>query len=383
MTVNIIFAFPLNMLNPNKKMIKNISIKNYKLFKDIEIKNINQFTLISGENNVGKTSLLEAIHMSISNTTITYNTDIAYRGLHEMLDTTAHCREFIFNSYDMSNVITIHSTFNNLCISKSIKVSKDIVQDKTLFKNSSETDILKPFFDMNYEDEDEDIRDVPYIIEQEKITNCSKLTLSEEAMLKEVKTLKTTEIIFLCDYSIYELTYKLWEFMSDKYRRDIPTKYRKLIIKCIQIFMPEAKDIKLERVDYKKYIMKIDNGTQLIPLAFIGDGVLNVLKLIVAIFECKNGIILIDNIDKALHYSVIEDVWGIILHIAKEFNCQIIATTHSYDFLYAINNAMQEENLHKQDFTYIKLEKDGEDNYVGTFNHELFNYAIKTNLEIR
>ena len=44
-------------------MIKDICIKNYKGFKDFEIKDFKQFNIITGKNNAGKSSLLEAISM--------------------------------------------------------------------------------------------------------------------------------------------------------------------------------------------------------------------------------------------------------------------------------------------------------------------------------
>jgi AAA15 family ATPase/GTPase len=42
-------------------MIKNIKINNYKCFKNFEIKNFKRINILVGDNNSGKTSLLEAI----------------------------------------------------------------------------------------------------------------------------------------------------------------------------------------------------------------------------------------------------------------------------------------------------------------------------------
>ncbi|KHD09044.1 hypothetical protein PN36_23580 [Candidatus Thiomargarita nelsonii] len=43
------------------KMINSLYIKNYKLFKELRIDSLAQVNLIIGKNNVGKTSLLEAL----------------------------------------------------------------------------------------------------------------------------------------------------------------------------------------------------------------------------------------------------------------------------------------------------------------------------------
>jgi AAA15 family ATPase/GTPase len=42
-------------------MITNFKIENYKAFENLELKKLSKINLIGGKNNVGKTSILEAI----------------------------------------------------------------------------------------------------------------------------------------------------------------------------------------------------------------------------------------------------------------------------------------------------------------------------------
>ena len=44
-------------------MIRNISIENFRGFESIDISDMNRITLISGRNNVGKSSILEALFL--------------------------------------------------------------------------------------------------------------------------------------------------------------------------------------------------------------------------------------------------------------------------------------------------------------------------------
>ena len=46
-------------------MITSLIIKNFKQFKDFEINDLSLVNLISGKNNVGKSSLLEALFLLI------------------------------------------------------------------------------------------------------------------------------------------------------------------------------------------------------------------------------------------------------------------------------------------------------------------------------
>ena len=47
-------------------MLNNLRIQNYRLFQDFEIRGFAHVNLIVGKNNVGKSSLLEALHLLVS-----------------------------------------------------------------------------------------------------------------------------------------------------------------------------------------------------------------------------------------------------------------------------------------------------------------------------
>ncbi len=44
-------------------MITQLNIKNFKIFKELHLEKLSRFTLLSGYDNVGKSTILEAIFM--------------------------------------------------------------------------------------------------------------------------------------------------------------------------------------------------------------------------------------------------------------------------------------------------------------------------------
>jgi len=60
------------------------------------------------------------------------------------------------------------------------------------------------------------------------------------------------------------------------------------------------------------------------------------LVMAIAITQCRGGVLLIDEIDSGLHYSVMSDMWRLIFNTAKELDVQVFATTHSYDCVYSL-----------------------------------------------
>lgn len=56
-----------------------------------------------------------------------------------------------------------------------------------------------------------------------------------------------------------------------------------------------------------------------------------ILALALAVNQVPGGILLIDEVDTGLHYSVMGDLWRSLVEAARQFDIQVFATTHSLD----------------------------------------------------
>jgi hypothetical protein len=77
--------------------------------------------------------------------------------------------------------------------------------------------------------------------------------------------------------------------------------------------------------------VKLDDHPEPIPLGSMGSGMSRLLALAVSLVRCKNGVLLIDEIDTGLHHSILDDVWKFVLDVAEKLSVQVFATTHSLD----------------------------------------------------
>lgn len=68
-----------------------------------------------------------------------------------------------------------------------------------------------------------------------------------------------------------------------------------------------------------------------IPIGSMGDGAWRILALAIALSQSRNGLLLIDEIDTGLHYTVMAKMWNLVDEMARKLNVQVFATTHSYD----------------------------------------------------
>ena len=58
---------------------------------------------------------------------------------------------------------------------------------------------------------------------------------------------------------------------------------------------------------------------------------IRIFGIALALENAKDGLLLIDEVENGLHYSVQPDVWRFLFQAATKLNVQVFATTHSYD----------------------------------------------------
>ncbi len=72
-------------------------------------------------------------------------------------------------------------------------------------------------------------------------------------------------------------------------------------------------------------------GTPRIPIGSYGDGMRRLLALSLSLVRASGGFLLIDEIDTGLHWTVMEEMWNLVVDAAVSSSIQVFATTHSLD----------------------------------------------------
>ena len=68
-----------------------------------------------------------------------------------------------------------------------------------------------------------------------------------------------------------------------------------------------------------------------IPIGSAGNGMWRMMGLGLALSNAKGEVLLVDEIDTGLHYSVIEEMWRMVSNRTSALNLHIFATPHSRD----------------------------------------------------
>ena len=94
------------------------------------------------------------------------------------------------------------------------------------------------------------------------------------------------------------------------------------------------------------------NELGLSPFSAMGDGVRRTLTIALNMLLAENGLLLIDEIETAIHTSSLVSIFRWMVHISKELNVQIFATTHSLEAVDAMLEVPEDEQGQEDLVTY-------------------------------
>lgn len=89
-------------------------------------------------------------------------------------------------------------------------------------------------------------------------------------------------------------------------------------------------------------IVKLKHTRLPVPIGSLGNGIWRLLGVVLKLIASRNSVLLIDEIDTGLHYTVMEKMWKLIFEASKQLNVQVFATTHSRDCIDALASISRE-----------------------------------------
>ena len=125
------------------------------------------------------------------------------------------------------------------------------------------------------------------------------------------------------------------------------------VLQILQTFDESIDDISIVGEDI--YLHNTNSGSM--PLFAYGSGLQKAVLLTVAIAYCKNGVILVDEIDNAIHVSAFKEVFGWFLDACIRWDVQAFITTHSAEAIDAILEISHENHLNEDILRIITLRK--------------------------
>ncbi len=153
----------------------------------------------------------------------------------------------------------------------------------------------------------------------------------------------------------------------------------------IKMLFPHIQDLAPVLAEPGKGTVLADVGlSRPVPISELGDGAKEALNLMLTIPRVRGGVLLCDELGAGIHASILPRFVRSIAAIAGKHDCQIIATTHSYELLSAAYDAFAQEGMNPGDLTYIRLDRiDPATVLPAVFNYEKLGIALSNDWEVR
>ena len=335
-------------------MLSNLRIKNFRMLVDLNISKLGRVNLIVGKNNSGKSTILEALRIYAGNANPSLLREIL--AIHDESFNLDETRGFesdgqswgaIKHLFPNRELPTAENTLLTIGTGKNKTLSIEYV---FYYVDTEEiTNDEGEVFDIKRKRVFVSRSELSTVTETQEVTPAIRLRNGLRTALidltDDMRRTKTSSLILGgVGSSILNCSYVPTEFLTSE---ALATLWDKIALSSKEGVVLDALKIideSLERLTFiedpnkassrdnsRLPIVTLKDSDKRIPLNSMGDGMSRILQLILSVFPAKDGILLIDEFENGLHFSVQEEVWKIIFKLAKELNIQVFATTHSWD----------------------------------------------------
>ena len=284
-----------------EKHFSAITIGSYKHFSNLKIEHLKRINIFAGNNNIGKTSLLEAIYL------LCYQN--AFEGLYEVVRRRGKISDAKMDMKWLSGQVP-----------SSIHIA-------------GEFDSLQGAVVISHLREDTSEFDSTGYIE----------TLKLESTFNNVKQESRIRLFTNKDYSTHTEDYKIIcpIVFSSPFFLNEPSKYARFYAKSVQAkdidkiisfirknVLPKIKDIRLVD-ELQRFTVNDDSFPIGMDLSSYGEGVQRIFFISLMFASAEHGVLLIDEFENAVHVGLLSSFAGFIEELAKEFDVQVFLTSHS------------------------------------------------------
>ena len=316
--------------------MESLHIKNFKSFKNLTIERLRKVNLIVGKNNVGKSSLLEAITIYITNGEENWMREIlADRGEEirnvdgDRIDAERVKQHYISlfsdweENYSKDFEIEIGT---NVKDEIPVRISQIYIREGKMGRTSTSFEAINKEM-------------IGVQVDRNSITSAGLLVTSgnqsniipynkERSYLNSFSEKCPFQYIplFLIGRSANA---KLFDRISLSPDEDY-------VLDALKIINPDINRLRFidtneGRNSERIAVVTVKDSDKRYRLSSMGDGINRILTIILALLNCKNGILLLDEFETGLHYSVQDQLWEIIFMLSEKLNVQVFVTTHSND----------------------------------------------------
>ena len=371
--------------------LPNLSIKGYRGIRDLSIPRLGRVTLITGKNNTGKSSILEALRIYTHNAAPYVIYDILTSREEHIRGTDEEER-----SSDPESMFQISALFNGFP-----RLSEDFAP--IVISTNGRTGPIRLAMRVGWFSEREDsdgntrlvIREDPSAWEPSDVAALVVRTEDRrqihrlERFLRYARSTRMPRpglsdrvrmpCIHVSPYAGEETN-----TLEDLWAGVALTDYEKDVVGALQTIDPQISAVSMVAGEVssrvRTAIVRSESFRRPVPLRSFGDGLNRLFAIALSIVNARGGLLLIDEFENGLHYSVQLDAWRMMFRLAQELDVQVFATSHSQDVVDAFQEAAVES---PEEGVLLRLARRGDDIIPVVADEDELAIATRHSIEVR
>lgn len=361
-------------------MHKSLAIENFRCFNNLTVEPLSRVNLFVGKNNVGKTALLEAIWFQHG----FFDPDVGrranvFRGV-EQLDANEFMWDF-FPEFDIGKSIVSSSLdfdgrYRTLDITLQERPTSRVASEQvpagdgearastSRLEAEASTDLIQYQVVFDYTDS--------------HLGSSRAVAYPERGGVRfdRATGIRVPNAIFLAARHRESVS-----VLAQRYSKLLVDQEDDTALEALRIIEDRLKRIVVGQTPVGPIIWADIGLRRLIALPLLGEGMSRILSIVLALKNSTNGILLIDEAENGFHYSVLEQVWKLIGHLARKWEVQVFATTHSEECVRAAHHAFRA--CEEYDFALHRIEQiEGVARSVH-YDKDILDAAIEMDAEVR
>jgi predicted ATPase len=311
-------------------MFNTLKIEGFRTFEELTISGLGRINLLVGANNSGKTSVLEALAILLS------------RGDQEVIRKLLQNRQEIIH-YDENGAL---ADYSSLFWGYSIKNGKK-------FAIELDGAALNRLLSVEVGQDNPGSLKLSIGIGEEPSPFAYSILLTSDRGQWGViygdfalaKQLSSEISAYTGDLNMVYLTTRSLIGQPEllkQWEQIVLTENEDRVTNAIKIIVKDAERIAWSTTS-ETFIVRLKGAEKPVTIGSFGDGLWRIMYIALALIRCQGGVLLIDEIDTGLHYSILADLWKMIYEMAKALDVQVFATTHSSDCYRSLSAICTEE----------------------------------------
>ena len=320
-------------VQPESGMLESVHVRNFRGLKDLEIKGLGRINLFAGRNNSGKTALLEALSLLAGAgwPDLAFN-PLIVRGAEVLVESAtvpgiqvsgAGVRESLwkpmFHGLDLRKKITVaaeHVELGELLLDVDFARHKNVEINVGNLGSKSVASLQDTLGFAFHGEPTGNVTSQAFLNEQGR-----KTTIYTGDTDPDPKP--SFPAVYLAGHGVSHLqdARNLGEVRRQK--------QGDLVVQALKIIDPRLESIEDNSASGVPMIWGDIGSPELMPLLAMGAGLGRASRLFIGMLHVKGGAVIVDEIENGFHYLVVPRLWEAIDRMARDFDVQIFATTHS------------------------------------------------------